>query len=628
MCGICGIYQVDGAPVDHDLVRRMNNTLSHRGPDDEGYHFDNSIGLGHRRLSIIDLNSGHQPIYNEDKTKVIVYNGEVYNFQEIRKQLMHRGHRFTTQTDTEVLLHAYEEWGADCLEKFRGMFALAIWDSREQTLFIARDRLGIKPLYYCLENGAIRFGSELKAIIADPRVKREIDLEAVSDYLSLSYIPAPKTIFKNIYKLPAGHTLLIRKNGNILTKYWDLPFVPDNKTREETFKKRIVETLSESIQMRLISDVPLGAFLSGGVDSSAVVAVMAQLTQTPVRTNSVGFSVREYSELEYAKRTSLLFATRHSEFMVTPDAVDIVNKLAWFYDEPFADSSSIPTYYVSEMTRRNVTVALSGDGGDENFAGYRRYFYDRLESRIRNVFPGVIRNTLISGLARLYPKADWLPQMFRAKTLLANIASDHIAAHFRSVSHFSPEMKHRMLAPGVKRQLMGYDSVDVFRTHYKNYDDSGINDPLSRVQYVDFKTYIVDDILTKVDRASMANSLEVRVPLLDHKFVELAARIPSRMKLDGARSKIIFKDAMQPVLGDEIINRKKMGFSIPVGQWMKNELRELIEDEFFSSSNKCSYLFDMNYIRQMWRNHLSGVSNYTEPLWCLIAFQLWSKRFM
>jgi len=389
-----------------------------------------------------------------------------------------------------------------------------------------------------------------------------------------------------------------------------------------------METLEESIQMRLISDVPLGAFLSGGIDSSAVVALMASLKKDPVITNSIGFTKREFSELDYARKTARLFNTDHHEYTVAPDAVDVVNKLSWFYDEPFADSSSIPTYYVSKMTRQNVTVALSGDGGDENFAGYRRYYFDWLENQIRNIFPETFRKYFIGSIAGFYPKADWLPRPLRAKTLLTNIAHDHIYAHFNTVSLFFPEMKEQLMNPDVRNSLNGYDSIEVFKKYYYDCDRSGLSDPLSRVQYVDFKTYLVDDILTKVDRASMANSLEVRVPLLDHKFVELVAGIPSRLKLKGRESKYIFKKALMELLPEEIINRNKMGFSIPVGEWMRNELREMAEDTLFKNSLDSNIFFDTKYVRQLWKQHLSGMSDFTEPLWVLISFKLWAEKFL
>lgn len=628
MCGICGIYDTNGRPVSQDLLRRMNGTMVHRGPDDEGYHIDKNIGLGHRRLSIIDLHTGHQPIFNEDKSKVIVFNGEIYNFLQLREELENEGHRFKTRTDTEVILHGYEEWGKDCVNRLRGMFAFAIWDRDERTLFLARDRLGIKPLYYYADGSMFIFASELKAILQEGNIAAEIDPQALSDYLSFGYIPAPKTIFRGVSKLLPGHVLIFKEGNLNLRQYWDLRFQSENEKPIDQFCDQILDTLRESIQMRLISDVPLGAFLSGGIDSSAVVAIMASLMAQAVITNSIGFTERKYSELDYAGRTANLFNTEHHEYVVSPDAVEVVNKLSLYFDEPFADSSSIPTYYVSKMARDNVTVALSGDGGDENFLGYRRYYFDQLENQLRSVIPHGLRAYLLGALARLYPKADWLPQVLRGKAFLTNVSQDNIRAHFNTVSLFLPTMKQKIMSPEFKANLKGYDSIEVLRTYYTKYDEIGCDDFLSRIQYVDFKTYLVDDILTKVDRASMANSLEVRVPMLDHKFLEMVATIPSHLKLKGRESKYILKKSLMKLLPADVIQRKKMGFSVPIGDWMRNELREMAEELLFDESLGSNVLFDMTYIRSLWKQHLSGLRNFSEQLWVLICFQLWAKRFI
>lgn len=625
MCGICGIYNLDGRPVDRNLLARMNSTLAHRGPDDEGYYVDEGIGLGHRRLSIIDLSTGQQPIFNEDKTKAIVFNGEIYNFAELRNELEKQGHRFETKTDTEVILHGYEQWGTDCVSHLRGMFAFTIWDKRKKSLFLARDRLGKKPLYYFVDGKRLLFASELKAILEDETVPREINLEGLSDYLSFGYVPAPKTIFKGISKLLPGHIFLHEKDQVSIKKYWDLQFRPKQDVSIDQYCDAILEALKESVKMRLVSDVPLGAFLSGGIDSSAIVALMASLKKEPVITNSIGFTEKEFDELGYAKETAEYFKTDHREYTVSPEAVEIVKKLSWHFDEPFADSSSIPTYYVSKMTRQSVTVALSGDGGDENFGGYRRYYFDRLENEIRNFIPQPIRSYLIGNIARLYPKADWLPQVFRAKTLLTNISKDPVNGYFNSMSLFLPPMKEKLLSGDFKADLKGYDSAGVFRDYYKNADT---DDALSRTQYIDFKTYLVDDILTKVDRASMANSLEVRVPLLDHKFVELVAQIPSNLKLNGRTSKYVFKKAISGLLPNDIMNRQKMGFVIPVGRWLRKEIRKTAEETLFNQQSEAKSLFNEKYVKWLWDQHLSGLRDFTQPLWTLLMFQLWADRFM
>lgn len=625
MCGICGIFDINGGPVDKAAIVRMNSALVHRGPDDEGYHIEGPVGLGHRRLSIIDLHAGSQPIYSEDRRMAIVFNGEIYNFKQIRDLLIRKGHVFRTATDTEAIVHAYEEWGAECLDRLRGMFAFAIWDRKEQTLFLARDRLGIKPLYYALDGGRFVFASEIKAILASGCIPRTLDYQALSDYLSLGYVPAPKSIFRQIRKLPPAHYCIRSRNSQKTARYWDIDFTPDLDTGEAGFCRQVLEKLEEAVKIRLMSDVPLGAFLSGGVDSGMVVALMAKAMQDPVRTNTVGFSHEAYNEIGYARETSALFHTDQSEEIVTPDILDTVDKLARVYDEPFADSSSIPTYFVSRMARKRVTVALSGDGGDENFAGYRRYYFDLFENRVRNVVPGPVRQHLIGPLASVYPKADRLPQFLRAKTLLTNLSKDPVEGYFNSMSLVLPGMKSSLVSPDLDRMLDGYDSSLVFREHY---DQCNAKDPLSRIQYIDFNTYLPEDILTKVDRASMAVSLEVRVPVLDHELVELAARIPPHFKIRGRTSKYIFKKAAEHLLPGQILNRKKMGFCLPVNEWLKTELRPLVHDTLLGSRCRQRGFFNPDVVENMWRQHLTGEKNNFQPLWTLLGFELWAEKYL
>ena len=641
MCGICGIVDFSGTAVNQDLVRQMSNTLTHRGPDDEGYYFNKqkiansgqrigdkpSVALGHRRLSIIDLDTGHQPMSNEDGTIWIVFNGEIYNFQELKTFLQKKGHIFRTRSDTETIIHAYEQWGEHCVEKLHGMFAFAIWDEKQKKLILARDRVGIKPLYYYVNNKKIIFGSEIKAILKDPTVKKEINLKALSDYLSLLYVPAPETMFKNIYKLPPGHILIYSQNGFKIKEYWDISFAQVKYKSQEQWAEELFQLLTKAVKIRLISEVPLGAFLSGGVDSSSVVAIMAQLMKEPVITNSIGFKEAAYNELDYAREVAKLFHTNHHEYTVTPNALSIVDKLAYYYDEPFADSSAIPTYYVSQVAKQNVTVALSGDGGDENFAGYRRYFYDRLENRLRNVIPEIFRKTFIANLAKIYPKADWLPQIFRAKSFLTNLSLPSFKAFFYSVSQLLPGMKEKLLSKDVIIALKGYDTSSIFESYF-NKVATQTNDPLSRVQYIDMKTYLVDDILTKVDRASMAHALEVRVPLLDHKFMEFVATIPSFLKLNGHVSKYIFKKAMSRLLPSHIFNRKKMGFVIPIEKWFRKEIKELSKDILFSTKAKQRGLFNYKFIEKLWDEHQLGIANHTAPLWALLMFEKWCEKWM
>lgn len=645
MCGICGIYNFNKPIKDAGVIQAMANSLAHRGPDGQGFFFNNrethlclpdnelariegkgNVVFGHRRLSIIDLAGGHQPLGNEDDRVWVTYNGEIYNFKGIREQLEALGHKFRTNCDTEVIVHAYEEWGGQCVRRFRGMFAFAIWDSRNDTLFLARDRLGIKPLYYYQDAEKIVFASEIKAILADQRIARQVNEEALCDYFSFLYIPAPKSIFHGIKKLPPGHHLTIR-NGTTSgpEKYWDLSFAKVNTSLSESeWCERIIEKLRESIKIRLVSDVPLGAFLSGGIDSSAVVVLMSSLMAEPVKTSSIGFRDSEFNELEYASRIVARYHTDHHQQIMEADAVGLVEDLVWYYDEPFADSSAIPTYLVSQMTRERVTVALSGDGGDENFAGYRRYYFDQLENRLRGIIPDFFRTSVIGFMARVYPKADWLPQVFRAKTLLSNVAMSPMEGYFNSMSWFGGD-KNRILSEEVRTNLQKYSSLGLF-DHYGALCESA--DPLTRVQYVDIKTYLVDDILAKVDRASMANSLEVRVPLLDHEFMELVASIPPDLKLRRREGKYILKKCLETYLPDDILYRKKMGFSIPLSKWLRKDLKELFEDTVLSGNSNLGNYIDISFVRDMWRKHQSRLSDHAAELWAVLVFSKWMGKFL
>lgn len=627
MCGICGVVNFSGVPIEAGLLKKMAETLAHRGPDADGFFFNTikeqkaQVGLAHRRLSIIDISTGQQPLTNEDKSVWIVFNGEIYNYTDLRVQLVAKGHLFKTHSDTETIVHAYEEWGRDCVAKLRGMFAFAIWDGNKQQLFLARDRLGIKPLYYYWDGEIFVFGSELKAVIAHPAVKRALNLEAVADYFSLLYVPAPKSIFKNIFKLEAGHTLDLDSSAVPKSRcYWDLHFEPDNQLTEEQWIERVIAKLEEAVKLRLMSEVPLGAFLSGGVDSSAVVALMAGLMTTPVKTTAIGFLEDSFNELPFAKEVAHQYNTEHFEQTVTPDSLAVLDKLAWFYDEPFADSSSVPTYYVSEVAKKKVTVCLSGDGGDENFAGYRRYFYDLLENKVRNAVPGILRRNLIKTLANIYPKLDWAPQVFRAKTLLTNLSLDPVEGYYNSMSFFQ-DIRADLLAQ--HQGLRGYSALDVFKDHYKNAP----KDPLSAIQYIDVKTYLVDDILTKVDRASMANSLEVRVPLLDHEFMELVASIPSSLKLKGKKGKYLFKKSLKPLLSDRTLYRKKKGFSVPISSWFKAELRPLFEELVLDKSSRCQDILNPKTISTIWQQHQDGTRERGTELWAILMFEKWMRTW-
>ncbi len=631
MCGIAGILSNRPREDFGNHMESMNQAIHHRGPDEDGiYHSENyKIWLSHKRLSIIDLASGQQPMISPDGQYSIVFNGEIYNHGEIRKELENLGYSFNTHSDTEVLLKSYSHWKEDCLQRLRGMFAFCVYNNEDGSLFLARDRLGIKPLYYGKWDNSFIFASECKAILKYPGFPRDINYQAMSDYFSLMYIPAPKSIYQNIRKLRAGHWLKVNSKGELKEKaYWDISFEVDNEyNNENAFEKAQEDLLIElenSIKLRMISDVPIGSFLSGGVDSSAVVALMSKNSESAVNTHTIGFDVNGYGEQNEARKTADFFKTNHFEKSITPEAAQALNELSWYFDEPFADSSMIPTYYVCKAAREKVTVALSGDGGDENFAGYRRYYFDNMEQNLRQSLPKFSRDYLIKPFANIYPKADWLPQPLRAKTMLTNLSVNHVEGYFRSMSHFLPEMKQELFSTEMAGKLNGYNSLNVFEEHYNHCDS---RDGMSKIQYLDMKTYLVDDILTKVDRASMAVSLEVRVPILDHKFMELAAKFPSHWKLKGKESKYIFKKSLQKILPEEIFSRPKTGFSIPLKEWLRKDLKNFCEEHIGENSVLSqSPLFNSSYISKLIKEHNSGIRDHSYPIFALISFSLWSKQ--
>jgi asparagine synthase (glutamine-hydrolysing) len=506
----------------------------------------------------------------------------------------------------------------------RGMFAFAIWDAHKNLMLLARDRLGKKPLYYADCDGRLIFGSELKSVVENPHVPRAIDGEALADYLSYQYIPAPKTIFRDVRKLRAGHYLVVTRGGVQDREYWDLDFAQTEERSEDAWCALILESLSKAVDSRLISEVPLGAFLSGGVDSSVIVGIMSKITEQPVITATVGFTEEKYNEAPDARWFAGLIGADHHERIVRPDAVGIVEKLAWHYDEPFADASAIPTYYVSKAAREFVTVALSGDGGDENFAGYRRYVFDAIENRVRDFAPASLRKPLFGALAAIYPQADWLPQPLRAKATLRNLSLDPAAAYFNSVYGAMANVRDDLMGADVRSQLNGYNPFELFLDHYNR---PRTHDPIARVQYVDIKTYLTDDILTKVDRASMAVSLEVRCPLLDHQFMTLVSRIPSRLKLRGRTGKYIFKRAVSSFLPQEIISRRKQGFVVPLAEWLRRDLRELANSLFFDPQAHDG-LLDRAAVAKLWNRHQSGMRDYSRPLWAIFMFRMWQRNFM
>jgi asparagine synthase (glutamine-hydrolysing) len=622
MCGISGIFEFERREAfHHDVVHRMNETIIHRGPDDEGIYCGEGIGFGFRRLSIIDLAGGHQPISNEDGRLWVMLNGEIYNYPELRRDLESRGHRFATHSDTETIVHLYEEYGEDCFRRLRGMFAIALWDSQERKLLLARDRVGKKPLFYSADSKRILFGSELKVLLAADGMPREIDREALCDYFSCGYIPAPKTIYRAARKVRPGH-YLVASSGNIREVcYWDLSFAQVETRTEEEWSELLRHELCEATRVRLMSDVPLGAFLSGGVDSSAIVGTMSHLMKRPVTTCSIGFDEKEFNEAEYAREVATLFHSEHHEETVRPSALEIMDKLVWHYDEPFADSSAIPTYYVSKVARRHVTVALGGDGGDENFAGYRRYMLDCYENRLRSHVPQFLRSAVFGPLGRWYPALAWAPRVVRGRATFQSLSRTSLEGYFNSISYFRPDEKSRLFTPEFQKSLGDYNSLDVFREHYNRADT---DDLLSRIQYLDIKTYLTDDILAKVDRASMAVSLEVRAPLLDHHLMELAAHMPSSLKLCGRTGKYILKKTLSSILPQDIVDRKKQGFAIPLARWFRQELKSMAEEVLFG---KPDGILDQGFLKKIWIQHQRMQYDRSPHLWAVLMFRKWKETF-
>ena len=627
MCGIAGIFDTRGAEIPSSaLIGRMTDAIRHRGPDESGIHVEPRLALGHRRLSIIDIASGQQPLFNAQGTAAIVYNGEVYNFAELRDELQELGFEFRTHSDTEVILHAWQAWGAACVNRLRGMFAFAIWDQARRHLFLARDRLGIKPLYYALlPNGHFVFGSELKALLPHPALPRQRDHRAIEDYFAYGYVPEPRTIFEHVHKLPPGHSLLIESGQRSLprpARYWDIPFTDNGEASQAAAEQALIERLREAVKIRLVAEVPLGAFLSGGVDSSAVVAMMAGLMDKPVKTCAIGFDVAQYDETAHARRVAERYHTDHHTDTVKADDFDLIDTLGRLYDEPFADSSAMPTYRVCEAARRRVTVALSGDGGDENLAGYRRYRMHLAEERLRGHLPPGLRRVLFGPLGALYPKADWAPRVLRAKTTLQSLARDSVAAWFHSVSRMSDGQRRALFSPAMQRGLAGYNAVQVLREHAAH---APTDHPLSLVQYLDLKTFLVG-VLHKVDRASMAHSLEVRVPLLDHKLVEWVSGLRPEWKLSGRDGKHLFKHALKPYLPDEVMYRPKQGFSIPLAEWFRGPLSEKYRREVLSETIMDSGLFNVDYLQRLQQQHAGGLRDNSTAMWALLMFALSEKH--
>jgi asparagine synthase (glutamine-hydrolysing) len=628
MCGITGIFDTRGArDISRAVLQRMNDSQLHRGPDEGSLHLAPGLGLGHRRLSIIDIATGQQPLSNADGTVTIVFNGEIYNFQALTAELQALGYQFRTKSDTEAIVHAWSAWGPDCVQRLRGMFAFALWDSRQQTFFMARDRLGVKPMYYALlDDGMLLFGSELKSVLAHGGLRRDLDPLAIEEYFALGYVAEPRTVFQQARKLSPGHSLLVRRGQPVgaETPYWDVRFTLDNRITEADAQEELVHRLRESVRLRMIAEVPLGAFLSGGVDSSSVVAMMAGLSPgQPVNTCSIGFDDPAFNESAFAQMVADRYQTNHRLEVVKSDDFDLIDTLARLYDEPYADSSAIPTYRVCQLARKHVTVALSGDGADESFGGYRRYRMHMMEERMRAALPAGLRRTVFGTLGRLYPKADWAPRVFRAKTTFQGLARNAVEAYFHSVSILRDPMRQALFSPKLRAELGGYAAQQVFDRHAAN---AGTDDALGLIQYLDLKTYLVGDINTKVDRASMAHSLEVRDPLMDHELVEWAATLPSDFKIRGQQTKYLMKKAMEPHLPNDVLYRPKMGFAVPLARWFRGPLRKRVQDAVLGERLAQTGWFNRSYLEHLVQAHQAGTRDYSAPLWTLLMFEAFLRN--
>ncbi len=619
MCGICGYIDYrNNVENKRSLISKMCELMTHRGPDEYGYFFRNNVALGHRRLSIIDLSTGSQPMSNETKTIWIVYNGEIYNFPEIKKNLMQKGFTFRTKSDTEVLLKGYEVYGIDILQHINGMFAFAIWDEQKNRLFVARDRLGKKPLYFYQDSNCFIFSSELKALIANPEVKRDVNLEAVDKYFSYGYIPAPFTIFSNIHKLRAGHYLMWEKEKIRVNQYWDVEYRTDNLYKnEDEYVEELIGILKSSIKRRLISDVPLGAFLSGGLDSSTVVGLMSQVASEKVKTFTIGFSERAYSEVDDARCVADKFDTDHHEYTVEANAIEILPKIVWHFDEPFADSSAVPTYYVSQIARQNVTVILSGDGGDELFAGYKRYM-ERDQFKSYKSIPRVIREKIIGSIARS------LPFNAKGKNFLLAISQLEQKEN-RGFTELYPFIKHDLFTTDLTNEIGKFDLPEALIDYWNHKPESSL---LSRMQYFDTKIYLPDDILVKVDRMSMAHSLETRAPLLDYHLVEFAAGIPPHLQMKDGKGKYILRKLAKKFLPQQILTKKKQGFAIPANEWFQKELFDYAYQLLTANRFKTRGYFNQKNIDLMLTEHKQGKRDYSNWIWSLIIFELWHQTFI
>lgn len=625
MCGIYGVVaRTPDSSMDRTPLQAMSDVLRHRGPDDAGCYVAEQIALGVRRLSVIDLLTGRQPVTNEDQTMWLVCNGEIYNYRELRGRLEKKGHAFASESDTEVVIHAFEEYGDRCVEHFNGMFVFAVWNAHRRCLTIARDRLGIKPLYYWSNDDLLVFGSELKAVIAHPDVPRSIDLIALDQFLSLEYIAAPRTIFQGIHKLPPGHRLVFNETGLRVERYWDLTLreIPDD---DVTCAEMLTDLIRDAVRLRLVSDVPLGALLSGGIDSSTVLAFMAESSSTPVRTFSIGFDDQTYNELPYARTVAARFGADHREEVLRPDIASLAERVVWHLDEPFADFSVFPTYLVSRLASESVKVVLSGDGGDEVFAGYDTYVAQSID-RYYRWLPASLRQSALPALMdRVPPQPPKKGLVNKAKRFVEGAALPASLQHTRWMLFVSEDDKTRLYRRELRASLNGCAAASFLEGFF---EQAAALDALAQQQYVDVKTYLVDDILTKVDRMSMAASVEARVPLLDHRIVEFALSLPPHSKLRRGRTKVILQQAMRGRLPKEVLNRPKQGFSIPLKHWLRGELRPMMTDLLSADCVRRRGYFEPQTVDGWVSEHLEGRANHSHRLWALMVFELWHRHVL
>lgn len=626
MCGLVAIFHTrDWHEPDQGQLDRMNERQHHRGPDEGGLHTEPAVGLGHRRLSIIDLSEGQQPMASAGGDTWLVYNGEIYNFRELRTELEACGRTFRTHSDTEVILHAWAVWGEDCVSHLRGMFAFVLWDRGQQVLFAARDRLGVKPLYYSvLNDGRLLLASELKGLTCHPELDRSVDYQAVEDYLAFGYVPEPRSIYRRVAKLSPGHTLSWRHGQSQpqLRRYWDLPFKPLPIMTDADAQAELTARLRQAVQLRLVSEVPLGAFLSGGVDSSCVVAMMAQSSAEPVNTCAIGFGEGAFDESSHAQAVANHYHTRHTLQQVDPADFSLLDTLGNLYDEPFSDSSALPTYRVCQMARERVTVALSGDGGDEALAGYRRYGWQLQEQRLRDRIPAPLRR-VAGALGNVYPDMPRAPRPLRARATLRSLGRDSVAGYMQLHSVLDSDTRQLIYSDALQRELQGYCAVEVMYRHAKQ---APTDDPLSLVQYLDFKTYLPGDILTKVDRASMAHGLEVREPLLDHELLEWVSGLSNNMKIRDHQAKWLLKKAMEPHLPNDILYRRKQGFSVPLVQWFRGPLRQRVRDALLGQVLADTGWFKQRGLQQLLAEHEQGVRDRSQAMWSLLMLEGFLRR--